>query len=553
MRRTLWLIAVVLSAALAPPAVTFRDVAAKAGISPVIISGGLKKNYVLEVNGSGACWLDYNADGWIDLYLVSGATMTQLQDKAPARGSNRLYRNNRDGTFTDVTTAARVPGRGWGFGCVAADYDNDGNIDLFVSNFGPNVLYRNRGDGTFEDVTAKAGVGGGQIWHAGAAFGDYDLDGHLDLFVPGYLDFDAAKPELKTCEYRGIKVHACGPLGYKGSPDVLYRNNGDGTFSDVTAKAGVADRNLYFGFQAVFEDFDNDGHPDLFVANDSNPNYLYRNKGDGTFTEVGVPAGVAYSGDGKEMSSMGVAVGDYDGDGRMDLFITTFANDNYVLFHNDGEGFFTDVSYPSGVGEPTVPHLGWATFFFDYDNDGHVDLFCANGHVYPEVDGVIRETYRQPLQLFRNLGGGKFREASAESGFGLIGRHSARGGSFADFDNDGDLDAIVSVMDGKPILLENLAGNQSRWVRVRLTGEKCNRMAVGAHVRVKAGGVTQHAALRAGESYLSSNDPRLHFGLGSAAEVEIEVTWPGGETEVFHGIKANREIHLRQGRGLQPR
>ena len=553
MTRAVWVVPILLGAALAPSPVTFRDVAGRAGITPVIVSGGTKKNYVLEVNGSGACWLDYNGDGWMDLYLVNGASVAQLQGKAEPQTTNHLYRNNGNGTFTDVTAAAGVPGRGWGFGCVAADYDNDGHTDLFITNFGLNVLYRNRGDGTFEDVTVKAGVGGGQIWHAGAAFGDYDLDGNLDLFVPGYLDFDVRNPELKTCDYRGLKVHACGPLGYKGAPDTLYHNNGDGTFTDVTEKAGVADRKLYFGFQAVFEDFDNDGRPDIFVANDSNPNYLYRNKGDGTFEEIGVTAGVAFNGDGKEMSSMGVAVGDYDHDGRMDLFITTFANDNYVLFHNDGGGFFTDVSYPSGVGEPTVAYLGWATFFLDYDNDGHLDLFCVNGHVYPEVDGAIKETFRQPLQLFRNLGSGKFHEVSIEAGLRSLAPQSARGGSFADYDNDGDLDVVVSVLDGKPMLLENLNGNRGNWLRVELTGEKCNRMAVGARVKVTARGLTQYASVRAGGSYLSSNDPRLHFGLGSATEAEVEVTWPGGAVERIAGLKANQAVHIRQGQGLQRR
>jgi enediyne biosynthesis protein E4 len=542
--------ALILPVLLAAPQVTtivsFRDVGARAGLTNVVVSGGTKKNYVLEVNGSGACWLDYNSDGWMDLYLVNGGTLAELQGKVEPRGTNHLYRNNRNGTFTDVTATAKAPGHGWGFGCVAADYDNDGFVDIFVTNFGPNILYRNRGNGTFADVTAEARVGGGPIWHAGAAFGDYDLDGHLDLFVPGYLDFNVANPELKTCEYRGIKVHACGPIGYKGAPDALYRNNGDGTFVETTEKAGVSDRSRYFGFQAVFEDFDNDGRPDLFVANDSNPNFLYKNKGDGTFEEVGIPSGVAYSGDGKEMSSMGVAVGDYDHDGNMDLFITTFANDNYVLFHNDGDGFFTDVSYPSGIGEPTVPFLGWASFFFDHDNDGYVDLFCVNGHVYPEVDGAIQETFRQPLQLFRNLGNGKFREVSRQSRLRAVPPQSGRGGSFADFDNDGDLDVVVSVMNDKPILLENVGGNRANWLRLCLVGGKCNRMAVGARVKIIAGGVTQYASVRAGESYLSSNDTRLHFGIGDSSAADVEIKWPGGGSERIAQVKANQSIEIRQ-------
>jgi enediyne biosynthesis protein E4 len=540
------LLLVVTSVAQSP--VTFHDVAPRAGLKHVIVSGGPDKKYVLEVNGSGACWLDYNGDGWMDLYLVNGSTLSQLQKKAAPSTTNHLYKNNGDGTFTDVTGITGVPGRGWGFGCVAADYDNDGHTDLLVTNFGPNILYRNLGDGKFEDVTAKAGVGGGDYWHAGAAFGDYDLDGHLDLFVPGYLSFDAAKPEFKTCEYRGVKVHACGPMGYKGDPNVLYRNNGDGTFTDVTEAAGVADRNLYFGFQAIFEDFDNDGWPDLLVANDSNPNYLYKNKRDGTFEEVGIPAGVAFSADGKEMSSMGVAVGDYNHDGRMDIFITTFANDNYVLFHNDGDGFFTDVSFAAGTGEPTVQHLGWGTFFFDYDNDGYPDLFCANGHVYPEVDGKLREKFRQPMQLLRNIGSGKFQDFSTQAGFGQIPPQSARSAAFADFDNDGDLDVVVSVMDGVPLLLENRGGSKSNWLRIRLTGTKSNRMGVGARVKVTAGALTQVQTMYAGGSYLSSNDPRLHFGVGTASRADVEVTWPGGGSQRLTGIRTNQQIEIVQGR-----
>ncbi|MCC6540024.1 MAG: CRTAC1 family protein [Bryobacterales bacterium] len=533
-------------AAATAPDVVFRDIAARAGLTATIHSGGVKKNYVLEVNGSGVCWLDYDGDGWQDLYLVNGATLAHLQGKAPAPSRNYLYRNNGNGTFTDVTLRAGVPGRGWGFGCVAADYDNDGRLDLFLSNFGPNILYRNRGDGTFADVSKPAGIEGGAIWHAGAAFADTDRDGDLDLFVPGYLDFNLRQPELKTCEYRGVKVNACGPLGYAGAPDAFYRNNGDGTFTDATEAAGLADRKLYFGFQAVFEDFNNDGAPDLFVGNDSNPNYLYRNKGGGTFEEVGASAGAAFSADGKEMSSMGVAVADYDRDGWMDLFVTTFADDNYILFHNDGDGLFTDVSYPSGAGEPTVPYLGWAAFFFDYDNDGWPDLLCANGHVYPEVDGKINETYRQPLQLLGNLGGGKF--AERKQPLAALPHQPSRGGAYADFDNDGDLDFAISTMDGKPLLLENRGAHQQAWLRVRLEGARSNRMGVGARVRVTpAGGDAQLQTMRAGEGYLSSNDPRLHFGLGAAATTaDVEINWPSGLTQTIKSIPVRRELIIRE-------
>jgi hypothetical protein len=530
----------------------FRDVSAEAGLRAVIVSGGAQKNYVLEVNGSGTCWLDYDGDGWQDLYLVNGSTLAEIQGKASAKKTppttNHLYRNNGNGTFTDVTAKASVPGKGWGFGCVAADYDNDGRVDLLVTNFGPNLLYRNLGDGTFADVTARAQVSGGNIWHAGAAFADYDRDGDLDLFVPGYLDFNAKTPELKTCEYRGVTVHACGPMGYKGAADALYRNNGDGTFSDVTAKAGMSDKQLYFGFQAVWEDFNNDGWPDLFVGNDSNPNYLYQNKRDGSFEEVGVSSGLAFSGDGKEMSSMGITVGDYDHDGWMDVFVTTFADDNYVLFHNDGDGLFSDVSFASGVGEPTVPYLGWAAAFFDFDNDGHQDLFCANGHVYPEVEGRLRETYRQPLQILRNPGKGKFVEVSEQAGLKAVGMFSARSGAYADYDNDGDLDLVVSIMDARPLLLRNDAapGVKSKWLRLKLEGTKSNRGGVGARVKLTAGGNTQFATLRAGESYLSSNDSRLHFGLGEAGTAEVEVLWPSGARTRHSGLAAGIEHRLRE-------
>jgi hypothetical protein len=540
------LVAVFALAAAAPP--VFEDIAAKSGIGVTIVSGSLKKDYVVEVNGSGGCWFDYDSDGFIDLYLVNGTTLEQIQKGAPQKTTNHLFRNNGDGTFRDVTARTGVGGRGWGFGCVAADYDNDGRTDLFVSNFGPNILYRNRGDGSFEDATARAGVAGGDIWHAGAAFGDYDRDGHLDLFVPGYLDFNLRKPELKACEYRGIQVRACGPMGYRGAPDLLFRNNGDGTFSDATSRAKVTDGGLYFGFQAVFEDFDGDGYPDIFVANDSNPNYLYLNKRNGTFEETGVAAGVAYSSNGKEMSSMGVAVGDYDRDGLMDIFVTTFANDNYVLFHNDGDGFFTDVSYPSGVGEATIPYLGWGTCFLDYDNDGFSDLFMANGHVYPEVDGALRETYRQPLQLFRNLGSGKFRDVSESTGLRGLKPRSARGAACGDFNNDGFVDVVVSNIDDTPQLLRNRGTDGSHWIALQLQGTKSNRSAVGAKVKLTAGGAVQHATVRAGGNFLSGDDMRVHFGLGShTGGVTAEVTWPLGAKENFQISKIDRVVALREG------
>jgi hypothetical protein len=534
--------------------VTFVDVAPKAGIRSMIVAGGTKKNYVLEVNGSGACWFDYNNDGFEDLYLVNGATLEQLQGKEKARPGqhNHLYRNNGNGTFTDVTESAHVGGAGWGFGCAAADYDNDGKTDLLVTTFGPNILYHNNGDGTFTDVSSRSGLTGGNIWHTGAAFADYDGDGLLDVYIAGYLDFNIAHPELKTCNYRGVTVHACGPLGYRGAPDALYHNNGDGTFTDVTAKANVVDRAPFFGFSVVFEDLDGDNRPDIFVANDSNPNYYYRNRGDGTFEENAVAAGLAYNSDGKEMSSMGVAVGDYDNDGRTDLFVTTFANDNYVLYHNDGKGFFSDVSFQSGVGEATVSYLGWAAFFLDYDNDGYKDLFAANGHVYPEVEGRLgRETYREPLLLFRNLGTGKFRESGEEVGLRKLPLHSARGGAYCDYDNDGDLDVLISNIDEAPQLLRNEGGNRQNWLTMRLVGTRSNRDAIGALVKVRSGDLTQWDRVRTGGSYISGNDPRLHFGLRNFHSAEgVEILWPSGAAEKLGPIEANQIMTIQEGKGV---
>ena len=536
------------------PNVTFKDVAAAAGVQPLIISGGKTKNYVLEVNGSGACWFDYNNDGNVDLYLVNGSTLDQLQHKShsQSREHNHLYRNNGNGTFTDVTDTAHVAGSGWGFGCAAADYDNDGKTDLLVTNFGPNILYHNNGDGTFTDIAAKAGVAGANIWHTGAAFADYDGDGLVDIYIAGYLDFNALHPELKTCDYRGVQVHACGPLGYKGAPDALYHNNGDGTFTDVTVKAGVVDRPLYFGFSVVFEDLDGDERPDIFVANDSNPNYFYRNRGDGTFEESATAAGLAYNENGKEMSSMGVAVGDYDNDGRTDLFVTTFANDNYVLFHNDGKGLFSDVSFQSGVGEATVSNLGWAAFFLDYDNDGYKDLFAANGHVYPEVDGKLnRETYRQPLLLFHNLHNGKFQESGQAAGLRALPPNSARGGAYCDYDNDGDLDMVVSNIDDRPQILRNEGGNSKHWLEMRLVGTRSNRDAIGALVKVKAGDLVQWDRVRTGGSYISGNDLRLHFGLGDRDTADtIEIRWPSGATESIEKVQSNRILTIEEGKGV---
>jgi enediyne biosynthesis protein E4 len=536
--------------------VTFRDVAPEAGINAKLVCGTPKKEYILEVGGSGCVWFDYNNDGYVDLYIVNGSTVANLLNPGDIKDlpRNYLFRNNGDGTFTDVTRQAGVAGGGWGQGAVAADFNNDGYVDLFVTNFGPNILYRNNGDGTFTDVTAKAGVGGGNIWHTGAAFGDYDNDGRVDLYVCGYVEFDIHHPPDRNkfyCAYRGKPILACGPRGLKGAPDRLYHNNGDGTFTDVTERAGVADRNLYYGFTAVIEDFNGDGWPDIVVLNDSNPNYFYANRGNGTFEEIGATAGIAYNGEGSEQANMGLAVGDMDNDGWMDLFITTFADDNFTLFHNDGNGFFTDISYPSGVAEPTIGPLGWATFFLDYNNDGWKDIFCVNGHVYPEVDRLFKDVnYRQSPQLFRNLGNGKFRQVTRDVGLGAL-RLAGRGGSYCDFDNDGGLDICVTALDGQVLLLRNEGGNKSgHWLQVKTVGTKSNRDGIGALVKVVAGNLTQYDRVRTGGTFLSGNDLRLHFGLAEHGVTDlVEIRWPSGTLDRLTHVQANQALVVQEGKG----
>ena len=540
--------------------IMFRDVAQQAGITPILTSGSPEKNYILEVYGSGCVWLDYNNDGYVDLYLVNGSTVENLLNPARVKSPphNYLFRNNGDGTFTDVTREAGVQGYGWGFGAVAADYNNDGFVDLFVYNYGPNILYRNNGDGTFTDVTAQAGVAGSQlVWSAGAAFGDYDNDGYLDLYVSGYIDFDLNNPPPSgqpNCTYRKKMMRVCGPRGLKGAPDALYHNNGDGTFTEVTEQAGVVDRSRYYGFSVLMEDLDGDGWPDIVVANDSCPNYFYHNKGDGTFEEIAATVGIAYTGEGVEQANMGIAAGDYDNDGWTDLFITSFETENKTLYHNDGKGIFTDVSFPSGLGEATISYLGMATFFMDYNNDGWKDIFIVNGHLYPEVDRIFRdEHYRQNPQLFKNLGNGKFREVSQEVGIGAL-RLGGRGGAFCDYDNDGDLDVAITTIGGRPLLLRNEGGNTAgHWLKVKTVGTKSNRDGIGALVKVAAGTLTQFDRVRTGGNWLSGNDMRLHFGLGEHQEADwVEVHWPSGRIDRLTHVHADQFVVVREGEGQIP-
>lgn len=536
--------------------VQFVDIAESSGLSAFRhLGGSLEKRYILETTSGGVALFDYDGDGWLDIYLVNGGSLEIVRRQKPPV-KNRLFRNKRDGTFEDVTEKARVAGNGaWGMGVVVGDYDNDGWDDLYVTNFGPNILYRNNSDGTFTDVTAKAGVGDPR-YSTGAAFGDYDGDGDLDLFVANYVDVDVNNlPEpggkniegTNFCIYRGVPV-MCGPRGLKGAGDTLYRNNGDGTFTDVSRQAGVDDPKGYYGFQPIWCDVDNDSDLDLYVANDSTPNYLYLNNGDGTFKEVGYPSGTAVNEEGREQASMGVAVGDYDGDGLMDFYVTNFSDDTNTLYHNDGGGNFTDLTFQSGLGEPTLPYLGWGTAFFDFDNDGDLDLFAANGHVYPEVDKHdFGMSYKQRNLLFEHDGRGKFTEIGLQSGPGLAVVKCSRGAAFGDIDNDGDIDIVINNMDDTPTLLRNDGGNRSHWLGFKLVGTKSHRRAINARVRLRVGERWQTGEVFSGCSYLSQNDFRLHFGLGQAVKVdEIEIRWPSGARTRLQDVKADQVLTVKE-------
>lgn len=517
--------------------IVFKDIAEKAGLTKWRhISGSPEKKFILETVGSGVALLDYDNDGWLDIYLVNGSTFDALSGKAtPPHAA--LFHNNHDGTFTDVAAKAGVTNDRWGFGVAIGDYDNDGWPDIYVSNYGKNRLYHNNHDGTFTDVAEKAGVTVG-AWSTGPTFGDYDGDGRLDLFVPGYVHFDLDHPptpgsasvKFATCEFRGINV-MCGPRGLQGERDHLFHNNGDGTFTDVSEKAGVADANNYYGLTAVFADVNNDGRPDLMVADDSTPNYLYINKGNGTFEDASYASGYALNEDGRETASMGIAVGDYLNNGWLDLYNTVFSDDYNPLYRNDGDANFTEISYQAGVAEVTIPFLGWGTGFLDFDNDGWKDLFVANGHVYPQVDGAgWGTTYAQRPVVFHNLGGKKFEVMPAVVGTGLAEVFTARGAAFGDLFNDGKIDIVVNQLDRVPALLRNVNADKNHWVGLKLIGGPKNpRDAVGATVYLTAGGIKQRADVLSGGSFASSNDPRVHFGLADSVKVDkVEIHWPSG-------------------------
>jgi len=521
----------------------FVDVTEEAGLRWRHRSGSLEKNHILAAKGGGTAFLDYDGDGYLDIYLVNGATSTEPEKVL----HNVLYRNEGDGHFADVTKIAGVDGAGWGMGCVAADYDNDGDTDLYITNYGPNQLYRNEGDGRFADVTKIAGLGDSS-WSTGAAFGDYDLDGDLDLYVANYLDFDpeSPQPEQAFCQWKSLDVF-CGPRSLHGAADRLYRNEGNGRFVDVTKKTGLQDNHKYYGFQVLFSDYDLDGWPDLFVANDSTPNLLYHNEGNGTFREIGIEAGVAYSAQGKGQAGMGAAFGDYDGDGFPDLFVTHFASDYNTLYHNEAGHFFLDTTLKVRLGDKSRPYVSWGTCFLDYDLDADLDLFVANGHVYPRIDQLQlgEETYRQPNQLFKNQGNGIFVEVRGVAA--LQDRRVSRGSSCGDYDNDGDLDLLVLNLDDYPTLMRN-DHPSGHWLLLRLSGRQSNRDGIGARVAVYSEKRRQVREVAAGSSFLGTQDPRLHFGLGSQSWVDsLEVRWPSGAIDRLYDLEADRLIVLEEG------
>ena len=538
----------------------FDDVAEKAGLTTWQHRMGTpEKHFILETVGSGVALLDYDNDGWLDIYLVNGSTYEAEAGKAAAPHA-ALFHNNRDGTFTDVTTKAGVANERWGFGAVVGDYDNDGWPDIYVTNFGKNRLYHNNHDGTFTDVAEKAGVTLGN-WSTGATWGDYDGDGRLDLFVPGYVHYDLAHPPAQGagahsfCQFRGVAV-MCGPGGLKGEPDHLFHNNGDGTFTDVSVKSGVSDqKSTYYGLASLFIDVNNDGRVDLLVADDSTPNYLYLNKGDGTFEDASFASGYALNESGRETASMGIAAGDLLHNGRIDVFNTTFSDDYKPLYLNDGDGNFTDVSYQYGIAEPTVPFLGWGTSFFDYDNDGWLDLMSVNGHVYPQADTTAwGTTWKQRPLLFHNIAG-KLVLVPPVEGSGLAKLAVARGMAYGDLFNDGHIDVVVNNLDGTPSLFRNTTSNSNHWLGLKLVGgPKSPRDAVGATVLLTVDGVTQRQDVISGGSFASSPDQRLHFGLGKATKFDkMEVHWPSGLVESAQVSGIDQILVVSEGKGTQIR
>jgi len=531
----------------------FQDVTARAGLRQVTVYGGVdRKDYIIEVTGCGCAFLDYDNDGWLDVFIPSGVRLSDT----PEGTSNRLYKNNRDGTFTDVTKESGLLKTGWAGGVCVGDYNNDGFEDLFVTYWGHNVLYHNNGDGTFSDVTRSAGLAGStQRWGSGCSFVDYNRDGHLDLFVSNYLELDlgkAPKPgQTANCEYSSTPVF-CGPRGYPHGQHCLYRNNGDGTFVDVSAASGVAAVRTSYGFTAIAADFDDDGWPDIFVACDSTPSLLFMNNHDGTFREEGAIRGVAFSEDGQEQGGMGAAVGDYDLDGRLDILKTNFMDDTSNLYHNLGKATFEDATRRAGLGVENR-FVSWGAGIVDLDNNGLPDLFIVTGNVYAELEKhFAKYPLRSQRLLFRNLGNGRFEELLEEAGPAIADPHVSRGCAFGDFDNDGDLDILIVNLNEPPSLLRNDVASGNHWLKVKLVGTKSNRSAIGARVVVKVGEVTQTQELFSQSSFLSCNDFRLHFGLGSAIKADIRVRWPNGIWQTLAEIPADRLVTIKEGIGIVP-
>jgi hypothetical protein len=554
--RLVWAVLLVATVALTPGAqrapIKLIDVAAEAGLDLVNVSGGPAKDYIVDANGNGAAFFDYDNDEDLDALIVNGSTRERF-----AQGGDpmvALYQNDGAGRFRNVTPSSGFDRRGWASGVCVGDYDNDGASDVYVTAFGADALWHNTGKGTFVDVTRQAGFEETR-WGTSCAFADYDRDGHLDLYVANYVAFDEgmipARGTTANCRFMATDVF-CGPKQLTGDLDMLYRNNGNGTFSDVTVRAGVKDPG-YYGFGVVFTDLNDDGWPDLYVANDSVPNLLFRNRGNGTFVEEGLVSGAALSGDGRAQAGMGVDAADYDGDGLPDLLVTNFSHDYNTLYENGPAGVFTDRSYATGIAATAGPYLGWGVKFIDLDNDGRLDVFIANGHVYPQVDKHgLGTRYHQRNQVFVNEGS-RFRHASAEIGGGLLLEKSSRGAAFGDYDNDGDIDVLVINMNDGPTLLRNDTAAGDHWITIRLVGAKSNRSGIGARVRVEAGKRRQTAFVRGDGSYLSHSDTRSHFGLGVATRVDrLEIRWPSGVVETAAGLAVDRFYVAREGAGIKP-
>lgn len=535
------------------PIPQLEDITAKTGITFTHTSSKIKK-YIFESMNGGVIVFDYDRDGWPDIYFTNAPTIKMSLDKQTAMGA--LYRNNHDGTFSDVTQKVGITRACLAMGGAVGDYDNDGWPDLYITCLGKNILYHNNGDGTFSDVTAKAGVGDSR-WSAGSSFGDYDGDGYVDLMVANYVDFHLDDlPQFGSssfCKYRGVDVQ-CGPRGLKGAGDVLYHNNGDGTFTDVSTQAGVNDPSGYYGLGVIWADFNNTGHPDIYITNDSTPKFLYRNLGNGKFEEIGYESGTAFSNDGAEQASMGIAVGDYNHTGRPSLYVNNFENENPDLYRNDGDWNFTEQSFSSGLAVAALPWVKWGTAFVDLDNDGWLDLITATGHVYPQMDQIPSDPgYRQPKLLSMNLGNGNFCDASAEAGPALEERRVSRGLAVADLFNDGNMDVVVEDLDGSPMILRNRGIPGRHWVSFELAGTKSNRLALNARVKIVAGGITQTGEIHSGGSYLSQNDLRLHFGLGSATKIDsVEIHWPSGTVDHIGSLPADHFYSVLEGHGIVP-